>query len=81
METQNTYPDATTQVTADAYISANAPPAAEELQGSVVNGEYAPPAPATLEDAGLHPNDLYPLVLKFLSVSYTHLTLPTIYSV
>lgn len=66
METQNTYPDATTQVTADAYISANAPPAAEELQGSVVNGEYAPPAPATLEDAGLHPNDLYPLVLKFL---------------
>jgi len=33
---------------------------------ATVNGEYVPPAPESLEDAGLHPNDLYPLVLKFL---------------
>jgi len=66
METQNAYPDANTQVTADAYVSAGAPPVADEHSGAVVNGEYAPPAPKSLEDAGLHPNDLYPLILKFL---------------
>lgn len=31
-----------------------------------VAAEFVPPSPHTLEDAGLHPNDLYPLALKFL---------------
>ena len=28
--------------------------------------EFIPPSPNSLQDAGLHPNDLYPLALKFL---------------
>ncbi|QEG23428.1 ATP-binding protein [Mariniblastus fucicola] len=66
MDTQNSFDTINPQVSADGYLSAGVPPQSQELSGSVINGEYAPPAPTTLESAGLHPNDLYPLVLKFL---------------
>ena len=55
---------------ADSFLSTAPSPAPETMEdaaaAAAVNGEYIPPAPASLEDAGLHPNDLYPIVLKFL---------------
>lgn len=67
MDTNNTLdPNAfTNQNSASAYVTAT-PPQVDELMDSVINGEYAPASPTSLEDAGLHPNDIYPLVLKFL---------------
>jgi hypothetical protein len=53
----------------DAFISASNSSSASQkprFPDSVVAGEYAPPAPASLLEAGLHLNDMYPLVLKFL---------------
>lgn len=67
MEIENSFDVINNPTSADAYVSSAAPPPrADDDFGSVINGEYAPPSPQTLEDAGLHPNDLYPLVLKFL---------------
>ena len=53
---------------ADAFISTvpSPPDLQESDEALAIGGEYAPPAPTSLEDAGLHPNDLYPLVLKTL---------------
>lgn len=56
----------TDQSSAAAYVSAATTPQSNDMIDSVVNGEYAPPSPDSLEEAGLHPNDIYPLVLKFL---------------
>ncbi len=50
----------------EAFIPEPLPPKTQAFSGTLVNGELAPAAPTSLEDAGLHPNDLYPLVLKFL---------------
>ena len=50
----------------DAYVPSTLPPQPELAMGKSINGECVPSAPRTLEDAGLHPNDLYPLALKFL---------------
>ena len=64
METQNSI-NPMSPASVDSYVSTASTRAVDD-NGSVVNGEYAPPSPETLEASGLHPNDLYPLVLKFL---------------
>jgi len=66
MDTQNSLNANPNAASVDAFVSASAPPKTDNFLDSVVNGEYAPPSPPTLESAGLHPNDLFPLVLKFL---------------
>jgi hypothetical protein len=58
-------------MTADSFV-ANSNTAAPDtnmpagsIQGEIL-GEVIPLQPSTLKEAGLHPNDIYPLALKFL---------------
>ena len=50
----------------DAFLNTAPRPEGPINEMAGFNGEYIPPAPTTLEEAGLHPNDLFPLILKFL---------------
>ena len=60
--------DADMDFNGDAFVAtADAP-----SQTHKARGEYAPSEPKSLKDAGLHPNDLYPLVLKFLFLHGTN---------
>lgn len=63
METQNS---TTSPASLEAYVSTASTRPIDNTLDSAINGEYAPRSPESLESADLHPNDLYPLVLKFL---------------
>jgi predicted ATPase with chaperone activity len=48
----------------EAFVPITAPSNEHLAEG--IGSDFSPTAPKSLEDAGLHPNDLYPLVLKYL---------------
>lgn len=66
MEVQPTSQTIVAAPPADAFLTTAPKPESLNRETAAFNGEYIPPAPSTLTEAGLHPNDLYPLVLKFL---------------
>jgi len=63
----NTISDAGMEVQAEVFVGTAPPP-----PPSMETEEFAPKEPTSLEEAGLHPNDLYPLVLKYLFLHGTN---------
>ena len=61
MEAQIPVTSATPSVTASVGVTP-----AQQATADPIATEFTPPSPSSLEEAGLHPNDLYPLALKFL---------------
>ncbi len=64
---ENTVDGGVMNVSADAYVATTPPP-----QESFESVGFEPREPKSLEEAGLHPNDLYPLVLKYLFLHGTN---------
>ena len=57
--------DSTTSSSFDPVINPTLVPSGEVAQ-SAVDGEFVPREPQSLKEAGLNPNDVFPLILKFL---------------
>jgi len=62
MEIQPSIPVDTGSAAATVVVN---PVSQPDIPAPVAN-EFVPPSPTSLAEAGLHPNDLYPLALKFL---------------